>query len=134
MTKEKKPSLRMMIYQLIKEKRGNKVHSGDIEAFGLLNKYKASTADRRARDLVEKTRKVKGVEKPNPHYCSDIESFQENGSTVYIYVGDPEPEEPQPNPLNYRCIKCSEDAVTFLDSKPVCQAHSERGPLIPGLF
>ena len=50
MNQEKKPGLRVQIYQLIKEKRGIKVHSGDIEGFGILQGYKASNADRRARE------------------------------------------------------------------------------------
>ena len=41
---------------------------------------------------------------------------------------------PLKNPANYRCSLNSEDAVTFLDSKPVCQGYSEREPEAQGLF
>jgi hypothetical protein len=38
------------------------------------------------------------------------------------------------NPANYRCSVCSKDAVTFIDSKAVCQAHSVIEPVAQGLF
>lgn len=122
MTPDKKPGLRVLIHQLIKSKRGIKVHSGDIEQFGILQGYKASNADRRARELVEPTRKVKGKEESNPYFCPDIKSGKENGCAVYWY------EEPQnQNPVsNYRCTfpGCPKTTVTYLNFKPVCKTHN----------
>lgn len=37
------------------------------------------------------------------------------------------------NASNYRCSHCSKDAVTFLESSAVCQAHSVR-EVAPSLF
>ncbi len=130
MTSAKKPSLRLQIYQLIKEKRGQKVHIGDIQRFADSQGYLPSNGDRRARDLVDEFVTIKGVKKPNPFYCPEIKRAIENKCAVYWY------EEPlKVNPVsNYRCTQCSKDAVTYKDSKPVCQAHSVRQVSQAGLF
>jgi hypothetical protein len=36
--------------------------------------------------------------------------------------------------INRRCFKCSKDAVTFLDYKPVCLEHSKQKVEAPSLF
>jgi hypothetical protein len=134
MTKEKRPPLWIEIYNYIKSKRGQKVHNGDIQMFGQSLGYLPSNADRRGRDLVEPIRKRNGKVEPNPLYCPDIRSTKENGCAVYWWEGeDRMVTTVTRTPSNYRCVKCGEDAATFLDSKPVCQAHSVR-EIAPSLF
>ena len=130
MTSPKKPGLRVLIYQLIKEKRGQKIHSGEIERFGEINKYKASTADRRARDLVEEFTTIKGVRKPNPYYCPEIKSIIENKCAVYWY----EEKESQKDPSIFRCHYCPKTAVTFKGTLKVCTEHSKEKVVAPSLF
>lgn len=135
MTPEKKPGLRVQIYQLIKEKRGQKVHNGDIQRFADLQGYLPSNGDRRARDLVERETTKKGVKVPSPYYCPDIKHAKENGSTVYWWE-----ENRIVTPVTskdasiFKCSQCTKPASTYLEDKPVCQGHSVRELASLGLF
>ena len=105
MTQEKKPALKVRLAQFAKEKYPAWINGGDLEMFAVTLNFKASNGSRRCRELADE---------------GTLERRMNGKSVEYRYLQ----KEPQKNPTNRRCLKCSKDAATYLKDKPVCQGHT----------
>ena len=114
---EEKPSLKIRLALFAQEKYPNWINGGEFEIFATTLGYKASNGSRRCRELADENTLERRI----------------NGKSVEYRYKERE-NQPERTPTNYRCIKCGKDAVTFLDSKPVCLEHSKNKVAAPSLF
>lgn len=91
MTKDKKPSLVMVLTDYLKEKRGRLIHGGDLERVGQANFYEAETAKRRLREMTNAKHRNYNpmIEKQKPKGCVAYRYRIEDEQTYTpVRVGD----------------------------------------------
>jgi len=117
MPPSKKPSLKVLLSLYLKEKYPSFINGGELEQFAVTQGHKASTGSRRCRELADEGTLERRMNGKSVEYRD-----KEKGS------------QPERNPANYRCCRCSKDAIVFRDSRPVCQKHLDLAGLVGGIM
>jgi len=121
MTPPKKPSLKVLLSLYLKEKYPAWINGGELEQFSITQFYKASNGSRRCRELADEGTFERRMNGKSVEY-----RYKSSENRIVTSVTS--------SPINRRCSRCSKDAVTYLEDKPVCQGHSVREPVAQGLF